>query len=109
MKALEGLEVKPYMEESDLADLIKTCRITANMSQAELAAKLNLERSYISKFENGALIPNGIIIKLIGKVTDCEELITSFFSPKETWQKIHRLKTLAGQVKSALEIAGISV
>lgn len=97
------------MDETELAEVLLKCREVSGLSQEEMAIRLRIERSTVSKFESGHRIPNGIIIKNWGVVTNCSDLISLYFSGKEGWKQLLQYKMAFGQVKYGLEMAGMSV
>jgi transcriptional regulator with XRE-family HTH domain len=44
------------------ADFVKTIRKQLNLTQAELSAKLGVDRSTVTKYELGTVIPPGDVI-----------------------------------------------
>jgi transcriptional regulator with XRE-family HTH domain len=95
--------------ERELAELLVKCREMSGLSQELIADLLHIERSSISKFESGKRIPNGIIIKSWGEVTNCQDLISTYFSGKESWKQLLLYKMAFGQVKYGLEMAEMNV
>ncbi|MDB5055002.1 MAG: hypothetical protein JWM44_3052 [Bacilli bacterium] len=64
------------MENLHLHQLLKRCREEANISQEELAVKLFVDRSYISKVENGRVPTLSYdFVKRWGTATGRSELI----------------------------------
>lgn len=50
---------------------LKNVRKNKNLTQKELAAKLNLDQSTISKYEKNIILPNIMILKKLAQVLDC--------------------------------------
>lgn len=50
---------------------LKNVRKNKNLTQKELAAKLNLDQSTISKYEKNIILPNIVILKKIAQILDC--------------------------------------
>lgn len=50
---------------------LKNVRKDKNLTQKELAAKLNLDQSTISKYEKNIILPNVVILKKLAQVLDC--------------------------------------
>jgi len=100
--------VKSTLNDNSLAELVKTCRITSGLSQIDLAERLNIDRSYISKFENGREVPNCLIMKRIGTVTGCSDLVSAYFSENGMpgWEQLQRYKLAMTAVISGVEIVG---
>ena len=50
---------------------LKNVRKNKNLTQKELAAKLNMDQSTISKYEKNIINPNVVILKKIAQILDC--------------------------------------
>ncbi len=50
---------------------LKNVRKNKNLTQKELAAKLNLDQSTISKYEKNIILPNIMILKKLAQVLGC--------------------------------------
>ena len=50
---------------------LKNVRKNKNLTQKELAAKLNLDQSKINKYEKNIILPNIVILKKIAQILDC--------------------------------------
>ena len=50
---------------------LKNVRKDKNLTQKELAAKLNLDQSTISKYEKNIILPNVMVLKKLAQVLDC--------------------------------------
>ena len=50
---------------------IKSRRIAQNLKQQELAERLNLERSTVTKWESGATVPKARSLGAVAKALNC--------------------------------------
>lgn len=58
-----------------ILDALKKARLEKNLSQSELAAKLNIPQSHLSKIESGKVNPTlGIVIE-IARTLDMEPIL----------------------------------
>jgi transcriptional regulator with XRE-family HTH domain len=55
-------------EKKRLGMRIKECRQKANLSQEELAEKLNMKRTNIANYEAGRVVPPGLVILELSKI-----------------------------------------
>lgn len=77
------------MNTSQLGILIKTLRKQEHMTQEELALKLNVSTSAISKWETGKNLPDADVIKRLA--TLFEVSIDELYCPEDTLAKINNL------------------
>lgn len=61
-----------------LGALLKACRERAELSQEELAHRMNRTQACISKFEHDHKVPDAITLKNWGQYTNCPEVIVAF-------------------------------
>lgn len=50
---------------------IKTIRLSKNLTQKQLATKLNVKRTTVTMWENGKSMPNVNMLKKIANALDC--------------------------------------
>jgi transcriptional regulator with XRE-family HTH domain len=94
-----------------LPELLKQCRETAGLSQEELAERLLVDRSYISKVEHGKYHNLTYdFVKLWGLATNCSELISMDIVGvgNEGWKKLMTYRLFESQIRSGLEMLEIS-
>lgn len=73
----------------ELGKKIQEIRVKANDSQEALAAKLNISRQAISKWENNQSIPDITMLKSISNLYGVQ---VSYFTNDENEQQIHPIQ-----------------
>lgn len=94
-----------------LQDLLKRCREEANLSQEELAVILYVDRSYVSKVENGKIKSITYeFVKKWGAATNRSELISmDFVGDNELWKRLAVYRMAFMQIKQGIDMLDISV
>src|SRR5690625_1470222 len=94
------------MMDNHIARKLKALRKANNYTTQELADKVNVSQSYISRFENGRAVPDVDMLERILHALDSN--LPSFFSsemdelPEDLIQLIHTLKTLSPEARRKL-------
>ncbi|MCP4912809.1 MAG: helix-turn-helix transcriptional regulator [Oligoflexia bacterium] len=86
------METDKYLSES-----LRLIRVFNDLSQKDLAEKLEVSRSYLSEIEKGHKIPNMNLIKKYGEVFDIKPSAILFFSEKLGSNKDGEYKSFALQ------------
>lgn len=100
------------MIDHRLPELLKRCREEANISQEELAIKLFVDRSYISKVENDRVPTLSYdFVKRWGIATNRSELISIDVvgDGNESWKMLALYRMAFMQIKSGMEMLEMSV
>jgi transcriptional regulator with XRE-family HTH domain len=100
------------MKNLHLHQLLKRCREEANISQEELADKMFVDRSYISKVENGRVPTLSYdFVKRWGIATNRSELIgiDVVGDSSEVWKRNAVYKMAFMQIKSGIDMLEISI
>lgn len=100
------------MRNNHLPDLLKNCRKDAGLSQEELAEKLCVERTYISKIENGHYPSLSYeFVKKWGQATNRVELISMDLTGEgnEEWKHVMAYRNLISSIKTNIENFEMSV
>lgn len=94
------------VDNNQIGVRLKTLRKAKNLTTQELADKVNVSQSYISRFENGRAIPDIVMLEriLIALGTD----LSSFFAsevqeePVDLMELINTAKTLSPETRIKL-------
>lgn len=79
---MEAAQVQPVEPERkfestlNIAGAVRACREAQNLSQSDVAARMNVPRTYISKIENQRCIPT---LNLLDRMCSAFNLPVSFF------------------------------
>jgi len=94
------------MVDNNIARKLKKLRKANHYTTQELADKVNVSQSYISRFENGRAIPDIDMLERILHALGSN--LSTFFSsemddlPEDLIQLIHTLKTLSPEARMKL-------
>lgn len=81
-----------------LGAILQACRDRANLSQEELAHKMNRTQACISKFENDHKIPDAYTLMNWGQLTNCPEVIVAFLYGMDGITIIQQLMPIIGAI-----------
>jgi len=87
------------IRNKQLGELLRECRIGIGFTQMELARRLNIDRSIISRIENGEISPAYELVKRWAIVTNSRDVIGLEFSG-EDWKKVSIMKKAFEQIRS---------
>jgi len=96
MAAQEKINIRA----KQLGELLRECRTAARLSQAELGNRLNIDRSVVSRIENGDISPSYELVKRWGIATNSRDVIGLEFSGAEDWKKVSMMKSAWEQIKT---------
>lgn len=94
------------MDKIEIGNQLKALRKSKNMTTQQLADKVSVSQSYISRFENGRAIPDIEMLESI--LTALGTDLASFFSsqleemPKDLIQLMDTVKTLSPNARKKL-------
>ncbi len=94
------------MEVRKIGDQLRTLRKAKNLTTQQLADRINISQSYISRFENNRAIPDIDMLDRILKALDTT--LSTFFSedfkdmPDDLVQLIDTIKTLSPEARIKL-------
>lgn len=94
------------MDKIKIGNQLKALRKSKNMTTQQLADKVSISQSYISRFENGRAIPDIEMLESILTALDTD--LASFFSseleemPEDLIQLLDTVKTLRPQARKKL-------
>lgn len=94
------------MDKNKVGNQLKALRKAKNMTTQELADKVNISQSYISRFENGRAIPDIEMLESILIALDTD--LATFFSseleemPDDLIQLLNTVKTLSPEARRKL-------
>lgn len=94
------------MKERNLGERIRTLRKAKNLTTQELADKVNISQSYISRFENNRAIPDIDMLERI--LTALNSSLSTFFTdefqdmPDDLIQLIDTVKMLSPEARMKL-------
>ncbi|MBT2217964.1 helix-turn-helix domain-containing protein [Virgibacillus dakarensis] len=94
------------VDNNRIGNKLKALRKAKNLTTEELAKKVNISQSYISRFENGRAIPDVDMLERI--LTSLGTDLSSFFSsdlhdlPEDLIQLIDTVKTLSPEARMKL-------
>ncbi|MBS4206696.1 helix-turn-helix transcriptional regulator [Bacillus sp. FJAT-50079] len=94
------------MREQKVGNLLRELRKAKNLTTQELADKVNVSQSYISRFENNKAIPDVDMLDRILHALDSN--LSSFFAsdfndtPADLIQLINTVKTLSPEARIKL-------
>lgn len=93
-------------DSKNIGQKLRALRKAKNLTTQELADKVNVSQSYISRFENGRAIPDIDMLERILQALDTN--LSSFFStdleniPEDLIQLIDTVKTLSPEARIKL-------
>jgi len=76
-------------ENKNIGKIIKIIRKTMNLTQSDLAKKLNISTQQFYKYENGHDLISAVKLKMIAELLQCD---ISVFFPKQTTTSTNLLK-----------------
>jgi transcriptional regulator with XRE-family HTH domain len=84
-----------------IGEILKLGRVRKEWSQAELAKRLKLDRSVLSRIETGAIPqPSYVLVKQWAKVCECEDLVgLDLAGSKDGWKKLLALESKLDKIK----------
>lgn len=85
----------------NIGEILKMGRTRKKWSQEELARRLNIDRSVLSRIETGTIPqPSYVLVKQWAKVCECEDLVgLDLTGSKDGWKKLLALESRMKQIK----------
>lgn len=90
-------------------EILKECRDRAGYTQEELASKLYVDRSTVTKIETGVVKqPSYSVVKEWARITNSEDIVGLDFAGNDGWKRLRTMETAINQIKSAVELVSMS-
>lgn len=85
----------------NIGEILRLGRTRKKWSQEELARRLNLDRSVLSRIETGTIAqPSYVLVKQWAKVCECEDLVgLDLTGSKDGWKKLLALESRMDKIK----------
>jgi len=96
------------VRDAEIAELLRTCRERAKLSQQDLAVRLYIDQAIVSKVENGKLTPSYTLVRQWARATKSEDLIAMHMAGHaDVTKKYQQLETAWKQAKSIFEAVSL--
>lgn len=89
------------MERNEVAELLKSMRLRAGMTQQQVADRIYLDRTTVVKIESGDIkAPSYVIVKEWARITESLDLLTIHSTGnRDSWKKHLELESKFNKIK----------
>ncbi|GIM45926.1 hypothetical protein DNHGIG_14750 [Collibacillus ludicampi] len=88
------------MSSQEIGALLRMCRERKGFSQSAIASQLYINRSTVSRIENGHEIPSIDLVMRWAEITDSREFIAMALVGNEAWKRMIAFETVFTQMKA---------